>query len=286
MDEQQSDNRRRLRYVSLSRRFPLLLKPSAIANAAQRLAFGPSFSLHKPQSYYETILQEFGRTPCQSFDHYQEELKNDPCLKRVYVAAVESNVIRQKYKNYDDRFQNVANIVPYYAYVREVKPDFIVETGTGSGSMTSWLLAALARNGSGQLISIDIPPVAGRLTMSRTLEPEEVGFLVPQEYRSAWRLIQGDARNHLPAVLAENPVTMFIHDSLHTRTHMLFEYSVARSFLPEGAAIISDDIMWNNSFFAFVEAHHLRGYGCISNPNVGICVNRRDALETRMELER
>ena len=253
---------------------------------AQSIVFARSFRLYSQSSYFQAVLQAAGCPPRQTYEFYQEELRSDPYLRREYLAAIEQKKIPQKHKKYEARFNNAANVVPYYAYVREAKPDIIVETGTATGSMTSWLLAALTRNGSGKLISVDIPPKAGHLSMNLTVDRAEIGYLIPQEYRSAWHYIEGDARHCLPNVLAEHPTSMFVHDSLHTRTHMLFEYSVARSLLPEGAVIVSDDIMWNNSFFKFVETHHLQGYGCISNPNVGFCVNRFDAFETEIDAGR
>ncbi len=62
--------------------------------------------------------------------------------------------------------------------MREISPRCIVETGTASGAMTSILLTALCRNGRGRLVSIDLPPVAGKLTMEETIMPHEVGFFV------------------------------------------------------------------------------------------------------------
>ena len=64
-----------------------------------------------------------------------------------------------KYFNWEDRvLNNPSNVLIYYALIRELKPKLIVETGTASGSMTSFILSALSKNKTGKLISIDLPP--------------------------------------------------------------------------------------------------------------------------------
>jgi predicted O-methyltransferase YrrM len=187
-----------------------------------------------------------------------------------------------KHRQYEDRFSNEANIVNYYAIIREIEPNIVAETGTATGSMTSWVLAALEANENGQLISIDIPPVQGKLAMDLTINKDEIGFLIPREYHHRLEYICGDAKVMLPRVLADNPADVFIHDSLHTRTHMLFEYNVARCLMRPNTVILSDDILWNGAFFSFLKSHHLTGLGCISNPNLGLTVNAFDEYELKV----
>jgi predicted O-methyltransferase YrrM len=173
----------------------------------------------------------------------------------------------------------------YYALMREVAPEIVVETGTAAGGYTALVLAALVENGRGRLVSIDIPPVAGRLTMDDlTLDESEVGFFVPAEYRERWEYRRGDAKVLLPRALLEQPVDVFIHDSLHTRTHMLLEYSLARALMDEGKLIVSDDILWNSAFESFLLAHGMQGFAPYANPNTGVCVNRFDDFERRAGL--
>lgn len=219
--------------------------------------------------------------PKHDLDYYKEELLSDNTLQETYLTAVNNGLIPLKHKTYDARIRNnAANVVNYYAIMREARPEIVIETGTATGSMTSWILSAMQRNGRGRLLSIDIPPRAGTLTMDITLSERQVGLLIPAQYRSRWDYHKGDAKLLLPTLLAQNSVDVFIHDSLHTRTHMLFEYNVARALLKPNALIISDDILCNKSFFAFVSAHSLRSYGCISNPNLGLTINSFDEYES------
>ncbi len=106
-------------------------------------------------------------------------------------------------------------------------------------------------------------------------------FLLPKtdEYRSRWSYRLGDAKVLLPRILAEEDVDVFIHDSLHTATHMLFEYATARALMPEKTLLLSDDIGWNNSFDGFLAINGLTGYAPFSNPNVGLAVNLFNKFE-------
>lgn len=232
-------------------------------------------------AYFAAVMKELGKTPSTPLHDYVTELTADTNLEKAYRDAVAAKKMQPKYNVYSDKFKNAeANVVHYYALIRETQPDIVVETGTASGSWTSVITSALEKNGKGTLISIDLPATKGKLTMDTSIDAGDAGFLIPKEYRHRWTLKTGDAKLLLPTVLAEHSADIFIHDSLHTRTHMLFEYNVARALMKPGSVILSDDILWNNAFFSFVESHHLRSFGCISNPNLGFVVNRFDEYES------
>src|SRR5258706_11605345 len=74
-----------------------------------------------------------------------------------------------------------------YAIVRARRPEVVVETGVGFGVTTAFILAALAQNEHGTLYSVDLPPLGVGAA-------EQVGFLVPEEFRSRWRLVRGSCR--------------------------------------------------------------------------------------------
>jgi cephalosporin hydroxylase len=240
--------------------------------------------LAEEDEIYRAILQGRGLTPSRSLNDYIAEVRADAELRATFEESIRTHRLT-KYKSYDERVNKLrAAITIYYALVREIQPQCLVETGTAQGSLTGFLLAALARNGKGTLYSIDIPPNAGKLTMDITVTASEVGYFIPVAYRSRWNYIEGDAKIHLARLMSEVEVDWFIHDSLHTRTHMLFEYEVARALMPEKAVIVSDDILWNNSFCDFLRAHQMRGYCGFSNPNVGIALNTFDAFEREIGL--
>jgi len=132
-------------------------------------------------------------TPQHPFEFYKNELISNEFLKRNYLKALSDGKIRQKFPNYEARCGNIAHIVNFYALIRILKPKIVVETGTANGSMTSWVLAALEKNGIGKLISIDIPPVDGKLTMGFSVGKGDIGLLIPHEYHHRWHYISGDA---------------------------------------------------------------------------------------------
>ena len=142
-----------------------------------------------------------------------------------------------------------------YGLVRALRPSTVVETGTASGISTAYLLAALDRNATGRLLSIDLPfegselqpLVAGTsidLYDASPLPPgKEPGWAIPDHLLARWELRLGDAREVLPALLVEaGEIDLFFHDSLHTREHMLFEFETAWPALARGGLLASDDV--------------------------------------------
>lgn len=153
-------------------------------------------------------------------------------------------------------------ILNQYAAVRALAPDCVVETGVANGVSSSYLLLALQKNRRGSLHSIGLADPA-------FLPPgKDPGWLVPQWLRAPWQVHLGDAREVLPRLLAQlGRIGIFIHDSLHTYEHMMWEFEIAYPHLLAGGILISDDALWNNSFRDFArnisapEAQILRGAG-------------------------
>ncbi|MSP19182.1 MAG: class I SAM-dependent methyltransferase [Bdellovibrionales bacterium] len=173
-----------------------------------------------------------------------------------------------------------------HALIRILKPNVVVETGCAWGGSASFLLAALEKNGRGELISIDLPASTVSQAKFMGVNKDQIGALVPEELRKRWKLVTGDARIELPRILAENDADIFIHDSLHTTTHQAFEYITARSLMREGALIVSDDIRWNGAFRSFVQLHNLRGYILVEDKNFGFALNTFDGYEKENGLYR
>lgn len=123
-----------------------------------------------------------------------------------------------------------------YALVRMLKPEVVVETGVGAG-VSSWtILHAMEENGVGKLVSIDLP------TPNTELLPE-VGYLVPDDLRHRWDLQTGPSKSLLPKVLVgHGEVDIFQHDSRHSYSNQLREYTTAWPFVREGGMLVSDDV--------------------------------------------
>lgn len=146
--------------------------------------------------------------------------------------------------------------------VRGRKPRTVVETGVCNGFSSAVLLEALAANGAGRLISIDLPeftdPLLNTFNMwegkAGAVIPagREVGWLVREGLRSGWRLELGRSQDLLPALLSETrPIELFIHDSEHSYENQLFEFREAYKALGPDGILVATDITWSDAFEDF-----------------------------------
>ena len=101
------------------------------------------------------------------------------------------------------------------------------------------------------------------------------GWIVPEWLKSNWKLHIGDSRVLVPQLLVQLvSVDVFIHDSLHTYDHMLWEFRAAFPHIRPGGLLFSDDAAWNPAFAEFgaevraERARILRGVGFLQrNPS-------------------
>ena len=149
-----------------------------------------------------------------------------------------------------------------YMAVRAFEPEIVVETGVANGVSSAYILLALQKNKRGVLHSIGLND-SQYLPVGKSL-----GWIVPEPLKSRWNLLIGDSRDLLPSLLSQlGMIDIFIHDSLHTYDHMLWEYRIAFPYLRPGGLLFSDDAAWNSAFTEFcleVDVKHgriLRGVG-------------------------
>ena len=141
-----------------------------------------------------------------------------------------------------------------FLMVRKLKPLAVIETGVAQGVSSYGILKALDLNGSGRLISIDLPTRNPEGTVNRdgTRDPVHTpssvdpGWLVPEELRRLWDLRLGRSEELLLQI--EEPIDMFFHDSDHSYANMKFEFDWAYRHLRKGGLLVSDDT-WRNSAF-------------------------------------
>jgi len=128
-----------------------------------------------------------------------------------------------------------------YVICRLLRPRVVVETGVEHGISTCFILRSLDDNQFGRLYSIDLPP------------PNiESGWLVPKSLRHRWELHIGKSADLLPSLLKEiGFVDLFLHDSEHTYTNMMFEFTTVWPYIVHRGLIIADDASWNNAFSDF-----------------------------------
>jgi hypothetical protein len=143
-----------------------------------------------------------------------------------------------------------------YAMVRILRPDHVVETGVSSGVSSAHFLLALRRNGRGRLHSIDLPtPQRGARFGVRdspvALPPGRTsGWAVPPSLRTGWDLRIGRSEEILPDLVEElSSVGVFLHDSLHTPSHLTYELSTIRPKLVPGGIVLADNTVWTGAAF-------------------------------------
>lgn len=153
----------------------------------------------------------------------------------------------------------------WYALVRALGPQHIVETGTDKGRGTLVFASAVQRNGLGRVTTIDNNSASG--------------YLIEPPYDAVVSRIVGDSLDVLRTF--EEPVDFFLHDSLHTREHEAAEYDAIAPKLCENAIVMSDnahgsDVLatWaenNGWFFSFFQERPDRHW----YPGGGIGLARR-----------
>jgi len=126
-----------------------------------------------------------------------------------------------------------------YHIVKKIKPEIIIETGSGLSSIM--MLQALHENQRGVLYSIDIDPNS----------KNQEDFL-PKHLKKHWKLMIGDSKKKLPKLLTEvDKIQMFLHDSLHSYEHMMFEFQTVWPAIEKNGLLTSHDIFWNSAFMDF-----------------------------------
>lgn len=121
------------------------------------------------------------------------------------------------------------------------------------------ILAALEKNGSGILNSIDLPNNTYLLEEGHSYSDimplyTQSGFAVPNEFRHKWSLTVGDSAKLLPTLIKQlGMIDFFFHDSAHTYDMMMFEFDTVWSNLRSGGLLVSDDASWNDAFVDFAK---------------------------------
>lgn len=129
-----------------------------------------------------------------------------------------------------------------YLVCRLTKPGVVVETGVAYGVSSAFILAALRENGGGALHSVDLRPLRPGASFFQ-------GIAVPEEDKTRWTLHPGASHRLLPPLLEHlGGVDFFLHDSLHTRRNMSFEFALALRYLNPQGVLLADDVERNAAF--------------------------------------
>ncbi len=216
---------------------------------------------------------------------YLHELLEDRTLLDSFERAVRDvDFFRTKRwaSVFELGFYRIAN----YVLARALKPGIFMETGVLHGLTSGFILAALARNGDGRLISIDYPSYYETGPVNQdgyndTLPPGlEPGWVIREDDKSRWQLVIGKSVDEMPKVLEDNPqIDIFLHDSEHTYETMWGEFNLAWGRLRPGGVLVCDNICSNDAFGDFCSrvdrrpllmAGELRAAGSDCEPRFGL----------------
>ena len=161
------------------------------------------------------------------------EINDDGDLR----AHVREATARSDRRGLADATVRLGRRVGWYALVRSLRPAHVIETGTDKGLGSVVLAAALLKNGHGRLTTIDLNP--------------DSGYLIAGRYADVVDRVVGDSVEMLGA--SQDPVDVFLHDSLHTLEYETAELQAVRSRLTPEAVVLSDNAHMTDALSSWAE---------------------------------
>lgn len=185
--------------------------------------------------HLEWWVAELTDRPVGEIRGYIAEVRDDAeLIQRVLDATAASDR-----RGLADPRVRLGRRVGWYAIVRALAPEHVIETGTDKGLGSCVFAAALLRNGHGRLTTIDVNPSSG--------------YLVGGDYARVIDRRVGDSRTVLADVA---PAHVFLHDSWHTYEHETAELGAVR--LAPGALVLSDNSDQSDALMDWAEANGRR----------------------------
>jgi hypothetical protein len=168
------------------------------------------------------FLSHILKTPYEQVMEYFHELESDEDLKKhieIGLNKYGQDFIRIEY----------GRRLGWYAVVRALKPNLVVETGVHQGVGACVLTSALIRNfaegHSGAYIGTDISQNAGKLLSGK--------------YKSMGKIVFGDSIESLNRITGE--IGVFINDSDHSAEYEAAEYEAVTGLLSDSCVMIGDN---------------------------------------------
>lgn len=169
---------------------------------------------------------------------YILELESDTELARHIAEAVR----RSKRRRLADPNPRYGLRTGWYALIRALRPEHVVETGTDKGLGACVIAAALLRNGRGRLSTIDVNP--------------DAGYLIGGRYASVVDLRIADSLEVLP--LLGEPVDLFFHEVHASAEQERAEYQALGSLARPHTVVVSDNGRATNELARWAEANGRR----------------------------
>jgi hypothetical protein len=168
------------------------------------------------------ILSHILKTSYEQILGYFHELESDEDLKKHIELGL---------KKYGQDFIRIefGRRLGWYAVVRAIKPNLVVETGVHQGVgacvLTSALLRNFAEGSSGTYIGTDISKNAGNLLSGK--------------YKSMGEIMFGDSIESLNKLT--DKIDVFINDSDHSAEYEAAEYETVTRLLSDNCVLIGDN---------------------------------------------
>ncbi len=180
--------------------------------------------------------------PAATVERYMVELEQDKGLRSSIAHSVRNSPLRLT----SDENMGYARRIGWYAVVRSMKPEVVVETGVDKGLGAVVVCAALLKNADddrpGRYFGTDINPKAGQL--------------LAQPYSSVGEILYGDSVELLASF--PHKIDLFINDSDHSRSYERREYESIKSKLSDRGIIFSDNAHSTDVLARFSEEERRR----------------------------
>jgi hypothetical protein len=174
--------------------------------------------------YLTHFVSIVAQIPVTAAAAYLEELAQDSDLKAHLIQRFRIS----KCQSIGDEMPRYARRLGWYALVRALKPEFVVETGIDKGLGSAVLCAALLRNRDegypGHYYGTDINP--------------EAGFLLDGPYAQVGTILYGDS---IQALSNLRRIDFFINDSDHSAEYEAREYETIAPLLSDRAVLLGDN---------------------------------------------
>lgn len=150
--------------------------------------------------------------------------------------------------------------VVLYAIVRFFKPRVVVESGSGRGKSSSFILKAMEDN------ILEDPTLAGSTLIG--IEPSrkiEVGKFIPKSLYHMFRHLNMSVQMYSKGLPEDYQIDMFLHDSVHRYNHQLWEFNTFWPYIRKGGILASHDILYNQSFVDFISSKYVLDKNGVTN---------------------
>lgn len=189
------------------------------------------------KKYLANFVAEICNVDFNEVNNFFYELESDLDLKMH---------VREKLKNLK-RGEEISEKlyfgrrVAWYAFVRILKPQIVVETGTDKGFGTLILAKALNKNQSGTIFTLDLDPFSGAL-------------LTETSFNNIVAL-KGESISLLKDI---ERIDLFIHDSNHEPQYEYSEFQTILDILSPNAVVISDNSHVSDSLIKWSQENKRR----------------------------